>query len=78
MDDTFDSTYVIRRELYADFLEQARELAITAYPIPAAMWPELYRNVDLGQDVAMRVVWKPEITVRQIKKFDQQWFLLKY
>jgi hypothetical protein len=78
MDDTFDSTYVIRRDMYADFLEQATEFAITAYTIPAALWPELYKNVDLNQDIAMRVIWKPETTVRQIKQFDQQWFLLKY
>ena len=78
MDDTFDSTYVIRRDMYADFLEQAAEFAITAYTIPAALWPELYKNVDLNQDIAMRVIWKPETTVRQIKQFDQQWFLLKY
>ncbi len=78
MDDTFDSTYLIKREMYEEFLTQAAEIALTAYTIPAALWPDLYRNVDLKEDIAMRVIWKPDTTVSQIKKFDQEWFLHRY
>jgi len=32
--------------------------------------------VNIEKDIAMRVVWKPETTVKQIKEFDKRWFLV--
>ena len=78
MEDTFDSTYIIRKERYKDFMDDVHGLALTAYTIPAFIWPDLYKMINLEKDIAMRVVWKPEITVRQIKDFDKRWFLEKY
>ena len=34
--------------------------------------------IDMDRDIAMKVVWKPETTVAQIKEFDKTWFLTKY
>lgn len=78
MEDSFDSTYIIRKERYIDFMEDVEMLALTAYTIPLFTWPELYSMVDIETDIAMRVVWKPETTVKQIKDFDKKWFLEKY
>jgi hypothetical protein len=78
MENTFDSTYIISKGKYDDFVADAAKLAIASYTIPAFVWPELYKMVDISKDIAMRVVWKPETTVRQIKEFDKVWFLKKY
>ena len=78
MDDSFDSVYIIKKELYEEFLADVRDLAITAYTIPAFVRPELYKMVDMKKDIAMLVVWKPETTVKQIKDLDHKWFLQKY
>ena len=78
MDNVFDSTYIIRKEAYDDFINEAGKLAIAAYTIPAFVWPDLYKMIDIRRDIAMRVVWKPETTVAQIKEFDKIWFLRKY
>jgi len=78
MEDSFDSTYIIKKERYEEFIAEAQKLALTAYTIPAFIWPELYKMISIEKDIAMRVVWKPETTVRQIKDFDRRWFLEKY
>ena len=78
MDNTFDSTYIINKAKYDEFVAEAGKLAIAAYTIPAFVWTELYSGIDLREDIAMRVVWKPETTVKQIKEFDKVWFLEKY
>jgi hypothetical protein len=78
MDDTFDSTYIIRKECYDEFLADVSRLALTSYTIPAFVKPDLYKMIDIDEDIAMAVVWKPETTVRQIKEFDRRWFLEKY
>lgn len=78
MEDSFDSTYIIKKERYNEFMVDAQKLALTAYTIPAFIWPELYKMINIEKDIAMRVVWKPETTVRQIKDFDRRWFLEKY
>jgi hypothetical protein len=78
MDNTFDSTYIINKEKYNEFVKEAAKLAIASYTIPVFVSPELYSLVDLTRDIAMKVVWKPETTVGQIKDFDKVWFLQKY
>jgi len=78
VEDSFDSTYIIKKERYKEFMSDAHNLALTAYTVPAFIWPELYKMINIEKDVAMRVVWKPETTVRQIKDFDRRWFLEKY
>jgi hypothetical protein len=59
-------------------MADAEKLALTAYTIPAFIWPELYKMINMEKDIAMRVVWKPGTTVKQIKEFDKRWFLEKY
>jgi hypothetical protein len=78
MENVFDSTYIIRKERYEEFVSSAENLCIAAYTIPAFVWPELYSMIDMDRDIAMRVVWKSETTVSQIKEFDKMWFLKKY
>lgn len=78
MENTFDSTYIIRKEKYEEFVVEAEKLAIAAYTIPAFTWTELYQMMDMDKDIAMRVIWKPETTVAQIKELDKTWFLKKY
>jgi hypothetical protein len=78
LEDSFDSTYIIRKERYKEFLVDAEKLAVTAYTVPAFTSQELYRMIDIGKDIALRVVWKPDTTVKQIKEFDKRWFLEKY
>ncbi len=78
MEDSFDSIYIIRKDLYNEFMADVSKLALTAYTIPAFVRPELYKMVDMKKDIAMLVVWKPETTVRQIKSVDRKWFLEKY
>jgi hypothetical protein len=78
MENTFDSTYIIRKEKYEEFVAEAKRLTVAVYTIPASIWSELYQMMDIDKDIAMRVVWKPEITVAQIKEFDKTWFLKKY
>ncbi len=78
MEDSFDSTYIIRKELYDEFIEDAKKVALTAYTVPAFVKYELYNMIDMERDIAMVVVWKPETTVKQIKDFDKKWFLEKY
>ena len=78
MEDSFDSTYIIRKERYKEFMADVGKLALNAYTIPAFIWPELYKMIDMEKDIAMRVVWKPGTTVKQIKDFDRRWFLEKY
>ena len=78
MDNTFDSTYIINKAKYDEFVAAAKSLAIASYTIPAFTWPDLYSMIDISKDIAMRVVWKPETTVKQIKDFDKVWFFEKY
>ena len=78
LENTFDSIYIIKKEKYEEFVCEAGELAIAVYSIPAFMDLELYSMIDMEYDIAMRVVWKPETTVGQIKEFDKMWFLKKY
>jgi hypothetical protein len=78
MENVFDSTYIIRKERYEEFVASAENLCIAAYTIPAFVWPEFYSMIDMDRDIAMRVVWKSETTVSQIKGFDKMWFLKKY
>ncbi len=78
MENTFDSTYIVRKEKYDEFIADAKRLSIAAYTIPAAILPGLYKQIDMDKDIAMKVVWKPETTVAQIKEFDKTWFLKKY
>ncbi len=78
MDDSFDSIYIIRKDLYDEFMDDVSALALTAYTVPAFVRPELYKMVDMKKDIAMLVVWKPETMVKQIKEFDHKWFLEKY
>jgi len=78
MENTFDSTYIINKAKYDEFVAEAGKLAIAVYIIPAFTWSDLYSMIDIHDDIAMRVVWKPETTVKQIKEFDKVWFLEKY
>ena len=78
MENTFDSTYIINKAKYDEFVAEASKLAIAVYIIPVFVWPDLYKMIDIQVDIAMRVVWKPETTVKQIKEFDKVWFLEKY
>ena len=78
MENTFDSTYVINKAKYDEFVAEASKLAVAVYTIPAFVWIELYKAIDIHKDIAMRVVWKPETTVGQIKELDKTWFLKKY
>ena len=78
MEDSFDSTYIIRKEHYDEFIDDAKKVAITAYTVPAFVKIELYNMIDIERDIAMVVVWKPETTVKQIKEFDKKWLLKKY
>ncbi len=78
MENTFDSVYIINKVKYDEFVAEASKLAIAVYTIPVFVWLELYNGVDIGKDIAMRVVWKPETTVGQIKELDKKWFLKKY
>jgi hypothetical protein len=78
MDNTFDSTYIIHKTKYDEFVQEAGQLAIAVYVIPAFTWLELYKNIDIHTDIAVRVVWKPETTVAQIKELDKTWFFKKY
>ena len=78
MENTFDSTYIINKAKYDEFVAEANKVAIAVYTVPAFVWLELYKGVDLRKDIAMRVVWKPDTTVEQIKKFDKIWFLEKF
>ena len=78
MENTFDSAYIINKAKYDEFVAEASKLAVAVYTIPVFVWLELYKGIDMRKDIAMRVVWKPEITVGQIKEFDKKWFLKKY
>lgn len=78
MENTFDSIYIINKTKYNEFVTEAGRVAVAAYTIPAFVSPELYSGIDIHKDIAMRVVWKPETTVKQIKEFDRVWFLQKY
>jgi len=78
MENTCDSTYIIRKEKYNEFGTEAGKLAIPVYTIPAFVWPDLYKMIDMDRDIAMKVVWKPETTVAQIKELDKAWFLARY
>jgi hypothetical protein len=78
MENTFDSVYIINKAKYDEFVAEASKFAIAVYTIPVFVWLELYKGVDIRKDIAMRVVWKPETTVGQIKELDKKWFLKKY
>jgi hypothetical protein len=75
---TFDSTYIINKGRYDEFLKNAENLAIAAYTIPAFTNYDIYELADLERDIAIKVVWKPQTTVQQIKEFDKVWFLEKF
>ena len=74
MENTFDSTYIINKSKYNEFVKDAGKLAVAVYTIPAFTWLELYNTIDMSKDIAMRVVWKPDTTVAQIKDLDKTWF----
>ena len=78
MENTFDSTYIINKSKYNEFVKDAGKLAVAVYTIPAFTWLELYNTIDMSKDIAMRVVWKPDTTVAQIKDLDKTWFFKKY
>ena len=78
MDNTFDSTYIINKAKYDEFVSDVDKLAIASYVIPAFVSPDFYEIIDTKKDIAVRVVWKPDTTVKQIKEFDKVWFLKKY
>jgi len=78
MEYTFDSTYIINKSKYDEFVSEVEKLAVASYTIPALTSLDLYKMVDIHKDVAMKVVWKPETTVKQIKEFDKAWFIKKY
>ncbi len=78
MEDSFDSIYIIRKDLYDEFMKDVSKLALTAYTVPAFVRPELYKLVDMKKDIAMSVIWKTETTVKQIKELDRKWFLERY
>lgn len=78
MEYTFDSTYIINKAKYDEFVGAFAKFAMAVYTIPAFVWPDLYKLIDIRRDIAMRVVWKPETTVKQIKELDKVWFLQKY
>jgi len=78
MENTFDSTYIINKTKYDKFVAEASELAIAVYTIPAFVWPDLYKTIDIRRDIAVRVVWNPETTVKQIKELDKVWFLQEF
>ncbi len=78
MENTFDSTYIINKAKYDEFISEVDKLAIASYSVPFFVWPDLYKTIDIKKDIAMKVVWKPETTVKQIKEFDKVWFLKKY
>ena len=78
MENTFDSTYIINKAKYDEFVTEFSKFAMAVYTIPAFIWPDLYTMIDISSDIAMRVVWKPETTVKQIKELDKVWFLQKY
>jgi hypothetical protein len=75
---TFDSTYVISKANYDEFISDAEKFAIASYTIPAFILPDFYKMIDISKDIAIKVVWKPGTTVRQIKEFDKTWFLKNY
>jgi hypothetical protein len=78
MEFTFDSTYIINKAKYDEFVTAFSKFALAVYVIPAFIWPDLYKMIDIRRDIAMRVVWKPATTVKQIKELDKAWFLQKY
>jgi len=78
MENTFDSTYIINKARYDEFVAEAGKLAIAVYTVPSFTWAEFYKGIDMHKDIAMKVVWKPETTVGQIKELDKTWFLKKY
>ncbi|MDD3621352.1 MAG: hypothetical protein PHQ81_02985 [Methanofollis sp.] len=78
MNDSFDSTYIIRKERFEEFLVDVEGLALTAYTVPAFTALELYLLIDMNRDIAVRVVWQPETTVKEIKALDAKWFLREY
>ena len=78
LENTFDSVYIIRKDKYKEFVADASKLAIAVYIIPAFIWLELYKGINMEKDIAMRIIWKPETTVKQIKEFDKTWFLENY
>ncbi|QSZ66301.1 hypothetical protein RJ40_01690 [Methanofollis aquaemaris] len=78
MNNSFDSTYIIRKERFDEFLADIEGLALTAYTVPAFTALELYLLIDMNRDIAVRVVWKPETTVKEIKGLDAKWFLEEY
>ncbi len=53
-------------------MNDVEKLALTTYAIPAFIWPELYKMINIEKDIAMRVVWKSGTTVKQIKEFDRR------
>lgn len=55
MENTFDSTYIINKERSDEFVAEASKLAVAVYTIPAFVWPELYKMIDIRKDIAMRV-----------------------
>ena len=56
MEDSFDSTYIIRKEHYNEFIDDAKKVALTAYTVPAFVKVELYNMIDIERNIAMVVV----------------------
>lgn len=42
MENTFDSTYIIRKEKYEEFVAEAKKLAVAVYTIPASLSGQNY------------------------------------
>ena len=51
MENTFDSTYIIRKDKYDEFVAGAERLAMAVYTIPAFAWLELYQIIDMDNDI---------------------------
>lgn len=54
MENTFDSTYIINKAKYDEFVSEVDKLAIASYTIPFFVWPDLYKAIDINKDIAMR------------------------
>jgi hypothetical protein len=56
MEYTFDSTYIINKMKDDAFVTAFSKFAMAVYAIPALIWPDLYKMIDIRRDIPMRVV----------------------
>jgi hypothetical protein len=56
MDNTFDSTYIIRKDKYKELIADAEKVSIASYTITAAVSPDLYKQIDMDKDIAN--IWR--------------------